>query len=171
MGLAVLFDLKTVFDISQELVGGRQAGVLAAGKQALVAQTEKREHGAAVAHPRVAAAVEPLEALHQKLDVANAAGREFDIEPVLQAAPRRQLLADSLARFGDRLDRAEIQGALVDERLDELEQAGARLGLAGRDPRLDQHLLFPIARALFVIRLGPVFGDRNLAQRAVGPQA
>ena len=115
--------------------------------------------------------MQPLQALHQKLDVANAAGRELDIEAVLQAAPGGQLLADSLARFGDRLHRAEIQRALVDQRLDELQQSGARLGLAGRNPRLDQHLLFPVARALFVVGFGPVFGNRDLAQRAVGPQA
>jgi len=109
VGLAVLFDLKTVLEIAQELVGGRQARVLAAGKQALVAQRKSanmvppwRTHGSRPPWSR-------LQALHQKLDVANAARREFDIEPVLQAAPRRQLLADSLARFRRPPRRAEIQ--------------------------------------------------------------
>ena len=37
---------------------------------------------------------------------------------------------------------------LVDQRLDEIEQAAPGLGVAGGDARLDEHLLFPVARAV-----------------------
>jgi hypothetical protein len=49
-----------------------------------------------VAHPRLAAAVQALQALHQKLDVADAAGSQFDIQP---AAPRFLAAAFSLMRW------------------------------------------------------------------------
>ena len=53
--------------------------------------------------------------------------------PPARAAPRGQLLADALARLRDRLHRAEIERALVDQRLDELQQR--RAGLAARPPK------------------------------------
>ena len=133
VGLPVLLQLQAVLQVAQELVGGSEARVLAAGEEALVAQAEEREHRAAVPHPRLAAAVQALQALHQELDVADAAGRELDVERRCDAAPRRQFFADALARFGDRLHGAEIERALVDQRLDELQQAARRA--RGRPPR------------------------------------
>ena len=82
-----------------------------------------------MAHPLLAAAVQALQALHQKLDVADAAGRQLDVEAAVRAAlARASFLADALAGFADRFDGAEIERALVDERLDEFEQGGAGLG-------------------------------------------
>jgi hypothetical protein len=73
--------LQAVLQVAQKLVGRGQARVFGIGEQPLVAQAEQRKHGAAVPHPRLAAAVQALQALHQKLDVADAAGRQLDIQP------------------------------------------------------------------------------------------
>ena len=89
VGLPVLLHLQAVFEVAQELVGRGEARVLAVGEQALVAQAEEGEQRAAVAHPRLAAAVQALQALHQELDIADAAGRELDVEPAVRAALAR----------------------------------------------------------------------------------
>ena len=85
MGLAVLLHLQAVLQVAQERVGGGQPRVFAAGEKALVAQAEEREHGAAVPHPLLAAAVQALQALHQELDVADAAGRQLDVQPAVRS--------------------------------------------------------------------------------------
>ena len=73
--LAVLVHLQAMFHVAQELVGGAQPRVLARGEKSLVPQAAERQQGAAVAHPGLAAAVQALQALDQKLDIADAAGR------------------------------------------------------------------------------------------------
>ena len=132
MGLPIFVHLQAVFHVAQKLVGGGQARVLGVGEQALVAQAEQREHGAAVAHPRLAPAVQALQALHQKLDVADAAGRQFDVQPAPARASRGGLFADALARLRNRFHRAKIEGTLVDQRLHEFQQGRAGLRLARR---------------------------------------
>jgi len=59
---------------------------------------------------------------------------------------------------------------LIDQRLDEIEQRLARLCIARGDSRLDEHLLFPIARALKVVSDGAIDGDADFAQRAIRTQ-
>ena len=78
--LPVLFHLQAVFQVAQELVSRGQARIFGAREQALVAQPQQRDHGAAMAHPLVAPAVQTLQALCQKFDIADAAGRQLDIE-------------------------------------------------------------------------------------------
>ncbi len=149
--LAVFFDLQAVLEVAQELVGSGQARILGAGEQPFVAQAQQRDHGAAVAHPLLAPAMQALQALSEKFDIANAAGREFDIETGGETALGGQLLADALARFRDRFHGAKIERRLIDQGLDEIEQRLARLHISRGDPRLDEHLLFPIPRALKVV--------------------
>ena len=121
-------------------------------------------------HPGFAAAVQPLQALHQELDVANAAGGQLDVDAAARMAPRGHLFADPLPRFGYRFHRPEIERGLVNQRLDELQQRRARLRLARRHARLDQHLLFPVARPLAVVISRAIAGNRHLAQRPVRTQ-
>ena len=91
MGLLVFVHLQAVFHVAQELVGRGQSRVLGIGEQPLIAQAEQREHGAAVAYPRLAPAMQALQALHQKLDVADAAGSQFDVQPARARASWRRL--------------------------------------------------------------------------------
>ena len=80
VSLAIVVQLQAMFEVAQELVGGGEPRIFGAGEKAFIAQAEERDHGAAVAYPRLAAAVQALQALHQELDIADAAGRELDIE-------------------------------------------------------------------------------------------
>ena len=86
MRLAIILDLEPVLQMPQKLIGRREACVFGGRKQAFVAQAEQRQHRTAVPHPLLAAAVKPLQALHQEFDVANAAGRQLDVEAAAQAA-------------------------------------------------------------------------------------
>ena len=88
MRLPVVVELQAVFEVPQKLVGGGQARVFAGREQILIVQPRQREQGAAVPHPELAAAMQPLQALHQKLDIANAAGRQLDIESGMRRAWR-----------------------------------------------------------------------------------
>ena len=170
VSLAILLHLQPVFQIAQEGVGGRQARVFAIGQKSLVPQAEEGEHRAAVAHPLLASAVQALQTLHQKLDVADPARRQLDVQAAGRAALGSQFFADALARFAYRFDGPEVEGALIDQRLHKLQQGGAGLALSRRDARLDQHLLLPVARAFTVVGARAFLGDGDLAQGPVRAQ-
>ena len=169
VGLPVLVELQAVLQVAQELIGRRQARVFGAGEQIFIAQAEQREQRAAVPHPGLAAAVQPLQALHQELDIANAAARQLDIQPGIGAL-RGQLFMNALARFRDRLHGAEVERSRVDQRLDEFQQIAPRLALAGRDAGLDEHLQLPVAAALLIVVAGAIERDADFAETAVGTQ-
>jgi len=78
----------------------------------------------------IATAMQTLQALHQEFDIANAAGRQLDIQAIAQPAFGRRLLVDALPRFGNRLHRAKIQRALINQGLHEIQQGGAGLTLS-----------------------------------------
>ena len=168
VGLPVFFHLQAVFQVAQEGIGGGQAGVFVVGKKALIAQAEEGEDGASVAHPLLASAVQALQTLHQELDVADTTGCQLAVQPAWRAALGRQFLTDALAGFADRLDGAEIERALVDQRLHKLEQGGAGLALSSGDAGLDQHLLLPVTRAVAVISARAFFRDGDLTEGSVG---
>jgi hypothetical protein len=121
-------------------------------------------------HPLFPPAVQTLQALRQKFDVADAPRLELHIQATPAALLGRHLFADALPRFRYRFHSAKIQRAPVNQRLHEIQQRGARRGLARRHPRFDQHLLFPIARPLRVIGSRAFFGNTNLAQRSIRPK-
>ena len=64
MGLAIVGELQTVFQLAQKLIGGRQAAIFGAGEEAFILQSRERQHRAAVTHPGIGAAVKALQALH-----------------------------------------------------------------------------------------------------------
>ena len=66
--------------LRREAIGRSQARIFGGREQVLVAEPRQRQQRTAVPHPRVPAAVQPLQALHQKLDIADAAGRQLDVE-------------------------------------------------------------------------------------------
>jgi hypothetical protein len=72
MRLLARFHLNPVLDHPQELVSGSQRGVVAVGKPAFVVEFAQGEKGSARPHPVILQTVQPLQALHQELDVADA---------------------------------------------------------------------------------------------------
>ena len=107
----------------------------------------------------------------QKLDIADAAGSELDIECGFSKATPVEFFADALARGGDSFNGRKIERGGIDERLNRIQQLAAGFGISRGDPRFDQHLQFPIARAGLVILLCAFERNTHFAQAAVGTQA
>jgi hypothetical protein len=80
VGLAVVFELEAVFEVAEELVGAGEAAVFDGGEELFIVEAGEGEHGAAVADPGFAAAVEALETLDEEFDIADAAGGEFYVD-------------------------------------------------------------------------------------------
>ena len=117
MGLPVLGELQAVFQIAQKTIRGDQAAELGGRKQILLAEARKRQHRSAMAQPGNAAAMQALQALHQKLDVADAARSQLDVERRFAQPPLAQLFADALARGGHFFHRRKIERSGVNQRL------------------------------------------------------
>src|SRR5205814_641350 len=86
VGLTVFVELKPVLEMAKELICRRKPRVFEPGEEFLVTQPRKSEQRTTVTHPRLASAVQALEALHEEFDVANTALRKLHIDPVLGSA-------------------------------------------------------------------------------------
>ena len=168
MGLGIIGKLQPVLQGAEELIGARQYGILGDGKQFLIAQTSQGQQGAAMAHPQFAPAVQTLQALHQELNIANAAAFELDIEARLLAG--LVAFGNPSARFGHGFDAGEIERGAIDHGLDKIEQDAAGFRLTGGHAALNQHLQLPVAGAAAVIGLGAFKRNHHFAMAAFGAQ-
>ncbi len=128
MGLAVFVELEPVLDVPHELIRRGQLRVFERREMLFVAQPGKREQRASVPHPRVAPAMQPLQALHQKLDIADAAARQFHVRAGglhLALLVQMEFLMHARPRFRNRFHGPEIDRRLVNQRLDEARAAPA----------------------------------------------
>ena len=120
--------------------------------------------------------MQPLQTLDQEFDIANPARAELDVQTRFGGRGRllpslgRELPADPVATFGDRLHRAEIGGGRVDHWLDEIEQLAAEVAVARRDARLDKHLQLPVAAAPAVVIARAVERDADFSMASIGTQ-
>src|ERR1700733_14801729 len=78
--LPVVGELKTMFQVAQELVRCGKSTLFRIRQKTLVLKTRDGEEGAAVAHPGVGAAIETLQALDHELNVADAAAVQLYVE-------------------------------------------------------------------------------------------
>jgi hypothetical protein len=170
MGLAIVFKLEAMFEVAEELIGAGEAAVFDGGEELLIAKAGEGEHGAAVADPGFAAAVEALEALDEELDIADAAGGELDVDFGGVELAGGELFVDAEAGLGDGFDGGEVERRGIDERFDEGEEGAAGGGVAGGDAGLDEHLEFPVAAAGLVVGLGGFEGHDDFAVAAFGAE-
>ena len=99
VGLPVLVELQAMFQVPQKLIGGGEPPIFGCGEELFIVQARERQHRSAVPHPWIGAAVETLQTLHQKFDVANAAALQLDVERARFALfLRRELFVQALAR-------------------------------------------------------------------------
>src|SRR5260221_8710629 len=95
-------------------------------------------------HPGLGTSVQALQALDQKLDIADAALLELHVDggglTTASLLARREPLIQALACDRKLLDGREIQGRGVSPRFGEFEQCSAGRKMAGSDACLDQHL-------------------------------
>jgi hypothetical protein len=171
VGLAIVFKLEAMFEMAEELVGAGEAAVFDWGKEFFIAEAGEGEHGATVADPGFAAAVEALEALDEELDIADAAGGELDVDFGGAELAGGELFVDAEAGLGDSFDGSEVERRGIDERFDEGEESAAGGGVAGGDAGLDEHLELPVAAAGLVVSLGGIEGHDDFAVAAFGAEA
>ncbi len=173
MRLTIFIELEPVFQMAHELVRRSQPRVFNRRQQFFIAQPRKRQQRTPVPDPRLAPSVQPLQALHQKFDVANAALRQLHVGAGSSAVTllvETQFLVDARPRLGDGFDGAEVGGSPVDERLDEFEELAPRPRISCGDTRFDQHLQFPIAAARGVVLFRAAEGMANFAEAAIRTQ-
>ena len=173
VGLPVFIELQPVLEVPQELVRRGQAPVLGVREPLLVVQTGQGEQRAAMAHPRFAAAMQPLQALDQKLDVADAAAVQLDVHRggfALKLAARK-LFVQAFAGGAHGFDGAEVERRRIGEWLHEVEQFAAELTVARGHAGFDQHLELPIPGARLVVLLHAVEREADFAQAAFGAEA
>src|SRR5205085_5872189 len=103
-----------------------------------------------------------------KLDIANAASGQLDIESGLASASAlAEFLADTLASNRHGLHSREVERGGIRERLDGLEQLAPRLAIARRGTCLDHHLEFPIAGAGLIILPGAFEREGDFTEAAI----
>ncbi len=170
MGLAVVGGLEAVFDFAEEAVGGGEAAVFGIGEEILVAEAGEGEESAAMADPGGAGAVETLEALGEELDIADAAGSEFDVEALVAMAAGGEFFTNSFAGEGDGFDGGEVERGRVREGFDGVEEYAPRVRVAGGDTGLDHHLEFPVAGAGAVVLERAVERETDFTEAAVGAE-
>src|SRR5579875_184298 len=124
-----------------------------------------------MAYPAFAAAMQTLQTLHQELDVPDAARSQLDIQLILPRSFARELFADAFARGRHGLNQGKVQRCRVNERLNKVQQFLADAAIPCGNAGFDQHLQFPIARALGVILFGCCQRDADITQAALRPEA
>ncbi len=106
------------------------------------------------ANPRLAAAVQALQTLHDEFDIANSAGGEFHVPECGVIAGLRiaaQLARNFFARANDRAKRDEIKFRAIDKRLHFADKFISGDDVARGTARLDEHLQFPLARRSAIV--------------------
>ena len=170
VGLGVLHHLHAVLDLAQaDIVAVQRLRILGLDP-AFQRQLGQRLPGLAHAQVRVAAAGDQLAGLGEELDLADAAGREFQVAPVQPGGRLPLVQPDLLPDVADFLDGGEVEMAAPDERADFLQEALAGADGPGAGPRLDEGGAFPGPADAFVIAFRRADRDRHGGDRGVGAQ-
>jgi hypothetical protein len=167
--LLATFQLNAVLDLPEIFVTGRQRREIRVGKQSLVVELAQREESSARAHPGIVTAVQPLQALGEEFDVANAAAVQLDIQR--NVARGAQLFGNPLACRQHAFHRLEIARRTVNVGPHFAQEFARQPDVARGVACLDQHLQFPVARAMLVIFDGGVERNRQVPLLAFRAQA
>ena len=174
MDLLALPQLQTMFQIAQELVGVGQVLEVLAADVLLVVQLLQSEESAAGAQPRFAAAVDALETLHQKFNIANAAAIDLHIDAGMRHLFQETLApmaADLLPGLERRLDGDKIQLRAIDIGLHRTGKLARQAHVSGGMAHLDHGLQLPIVGGVGVVVNGVGQRHRGLALAALRTQA
>src|SRR5579859_4940117 len=83
MRLLPVFELQPVLDPAEKFVGTVEFVKILAADVIFVVQFLQREQSTAGAQPGLLSAIDPLQTLHQELDIANAAAVYFNVDALL----------------------------------------------------------------------------------------
>src|SRR5690606_13757923 len=119
------------------------------------------------AQRRITAAADQLKSLSDEFDFPNAAAAQLDV--VLHAEPG-DFASNHPLELTQRLQRAEVEIAAVDEGPQHLQQLRASLPVAGDHPRLDHGVALPLPTLALVVGFQRVEAHRQRAAAAEGAQ-
>src|SRR5262245_52545323 len=120
MQLLASLHLEAMLDVPQEFIRHAQFLEVGPTEMALIVELLQREQRAAGPEPRLLAAVDALQALQEKLDIANAAAVELYVNGGGFPAQRQRtaaVLTDFATRVGGSLYGGKIDVGHIDPRL------------------------------------------------------
>ena len=167
--LQLVEDLQTVLDGPQMHVRMRERPSELRHQVAALGQAKDRLERVTLPQPRVVAAVQELERLHEELDLANAAASQLDVE--LFAALRLDRSIDLTLHRPDGDRDPGIDAGPVDHVARQLGKARADALVAGRDARLQQRLAFPELRPLAVVGAIAVEREHHRPRAPLGSES
>ena len=109
--------------------------------------------------------------LDEELDLADAAAAALEVEARAERLALRIMVADPAADRADLADRAEIERAPPDERVDRLEEIAAERRIAGDLPGADEGRALPGQSRGFVIGDGRIDRQRDRGHFGRGAKA
>ncbi len=168
MGLLVAVHLHPVFQPAQQSVGIGERSRLGRIDHPALAQQCQQVQGVAVAQRRIAAAADDRFQLHPELDLADAAGAEFQIVFALAAA---HLGIDQRLQFAQAFERCVVEIAAPDEGPQALQQLAPSRQVAAHRARAQQGEALPLAAFALVVILHRIEGQRQASGGAEGTQA
>src|SRR4030095_12881585 len=163
MGMSFLDDLHLVFGLTQKTVRFSQLVTHVGRDEFMPRKLGKCGHRAGIAQLRFVAAVEQLQRLCEKLDLANTAIAQFDI--TFLSFAREQLVLDSCLHVPQLIDGCVVEIAAINKRLDLLQEVRAERLVAGHGTRFYQRRSLPTLAPGFVVEHCRA---HRLHERAVG---
>ena len=172
VGLLIVDHLDAMFDRAQQAIGvGKRVselGIEVTGGGQRGERVERRGDPQSA----VAAAVDHLLCLGEEFDLADPAATALQVKTGAERLDLGIMIADRQADRADFVDRAEIERAAPDERVDRVEEVTAERGVAGAGARADERGALPRQRGRFIISDGGADGqhDRGHFGRGAQPQ-
>jgi hypothetical protein len=169
MSLAVVDHLDAMLDRAQQPIGARERiGGFRIDPPSRSKGRQRLQRGAPPQF-ELAAAMDELMRLCEELDLADAAAAALQVVAGTERLPFVKMVADLGRQRVDFRDRAEIERAAPDERVDRLQEMAAHLSIAGGAARADEGCPLPGERARFIMADGGV--DREHDRGDLGRRA
>src|SRR5215813_4976846 len=165
--------LQAMLYPAQELVGLRQFVKVFAADVSLIVQFLQRKERATRTQPSFFAAINPLQTLRKKLDIANAAAIELHVNGCRLFADGKQatpVRSHFLARKNRRLNRFKIDVPGIDVRFNATNKLARQRHIAGRVSHLDERLQLPIVCYMRVVIQRMLQTNRRFAFTALWTQ-
>ena len=168
LGLAVINGLQGVLGVAQKAVGLRQFLYCRLRQIAVRAQRLQHAQNGPLLQAAVAATVNQLEGLTDKLDLTDTARAQLDV--VLQALALHFTL-NHLLEVAQRIDSGKVQITAIDKGPQHGQQLGASLLITRHHPRLDHRVALPVPALALVVLLQRIKAEYQSAAVTIRAQA